>query len=150
MVTCKAESIHVPKATHIRHFQQSLVGEMQVVVRLDGNALLFLLTLQQPVQAHHIALLLHMRSKFEVFVRGYEVCHVLGPILIHLNSRNWRVAPNVPFFCFWSLLFCCTQCLMTEHVMPLHTCTLHAMHVNPFLDGTSLVECRLVHLGSIR
>ena len=97
MMTSKAESIRVPKATHIRHFQQSLLGEVQVVVRLDGNALLLLLALQQPVQADHIALLLHMRTKSEVFVRGYEVCHVLGPILIHLNSRIWHVAKNTPF-----------------------------------------------------
>ena len=98
MLTCKAENVHVPKATHIRHFQQSLLGEMQVVVRLDGNALLLLLTLQQPVQADHIPLLLHMRTGLEVFVRGYEVCHVLGPVLIHLNSRTWHVARDLPFF----------------------------------------------------
>ena len=39
---------------------------------------------------------------------------------------------------------------MTEHVMLLHTCTLHAVHGKSFLDGTSLVECSLVHLGSLR
>ena len=104
MVSCKGESVHVPKATHIRHFQQSLLGEVQVVVRLDGNALLLLVTLQQPVQADHITLLLHMGTESEVFVRGYEVCHVLGPILIHLNSRTGECRSNLFYdlghYCF--------------------------------------------------
>ena len=102
MVSCKGESIHVPKATHIRHFQQSLLGEVQVVVRFDGNALLLLVTLQQPVQADHITLLLHMRTEFEVFVRGYEVCHILGPILIHLNSRTGECRSNL--FMIWVII----------------------------------------------
>ncbi|KAA6424930.1 MAG: hypothetical protein FRX49_05104 [Trebouxia sp. A1-2] len=71
-------------------------GGAGVVVRLDGNALLLLLTLQQPVQADHIPLLLHMRTEFEVFVRGYEhAFRVLLSCLMLDTSAGMRCSTTV-------------------------------------------------------
>ena len=78
--------LHVSKAADVRHFLQGLLGEVQVVVWLDGQALPPLLTLQQPVKANHVALLLHMSPKLVVLVGSKEVSHVLRPVLIHLGS----------------------------------------------------------------
>ena len=103
--------LHVSKAADVRHFLQGLLGEVQVVVWLDGQALPPLLTLQQPVKAHHIPLLLHMSSKLVVLVGGKEVSHVLGPVLIHLGSIPHVTQPHTatltPFIVFIS---CSLQC----------------------------------------
>ena len=84
--------LHVSKAADIRYFLQGLLGEVQVVVWLDRDALLPLLTLQQPVKADHVSLLLHMSSKLVVLVGSEQVRHILCPVLIHLGSIP-RVTP---------------------------------------------------------
>lgn len=82
------QSLHVTKAAHIGNLLQRLLRQVQVVVRLDVCALLRLSTLLQPVQAHHIALLLHMCRELVVLLSCDEVRHILCPILIHLHART--------------------------------------------------------------
>ena len=63
------------------------------MVWLDGHQLLLCFTLQQPIKAHHISLLLHMSLKLGVLLGSNDVSHILGPVLIHLHSQKRALSP---------------------------------------------------------
>lgn len=95
---------HVTKAAHIRYVLQRLLGQVQVVVGLDGGALPPLGTLLQPLQAHHIALLLHMGSELVVLLSCHEVRHILGPVLVHLQAPHNLLRRHLQSVWSWLLL----------------------------------------------